>query len=254
MMPRKQDRRQSGLSIIEILVALALSSLLILGITQIYIDNKSNYAFQQGQSDNIEGARYSMLIFEEELYRAGYRTRPDANYEDVFRASVVGDCSFATGEVVSFDNDAQRLCVRYQPNVPGVTACDGSALTAAADPYVESVEPAVVSFVINDGNLLCNGEVIVANVVDFRLEFGVSPEGVRETEKYTLAPAANERIRSVRYGALIKSRATNLANEANSPQFAAWREKWYDEEDATPDDLALYMVTENTLALRNLTQ
>jgi len=251
---KKVGPPQYGLSIIEILVALALSSLLVLGITQIYIDNKSNYAFQQGQSDNIEGARYSMLIFEEELYRAGYRSRPDADYIDIFRAATVGNCSFATGEVINYDGDTQRLCLRYQPNVPGVTSCDGSALTAGDEPYVELVDPAVVEFRVEDGDLLCNGEAIIANLVDFKMEFGVSAEGVRETQEYKLNPAANDRIRSVRYAALIKSRATNLANEADSSQYAAWREKWYEEESATPDDLALYMVTENTLALRNLTQ
>lgn len=254
MTHKSYGARQRGLSIIEIMIALGLSSLLILGITQIYIDNKSNYAFQQGQSDNIEGARYSMLIFEEELYRAGYRTRPDAEYEDIFRASTVGECIFATGEVVSFDSDTQRLCLRYQANVPGVTACDGSTLTAADDPYVESVEPTIVDFRVEDNNLLCNGEVIVGNIVDFKMEFGVSSDVVGETEKFEKVPGAGEQIRSVRYGALIKSRSTNLANEADSSQYAAWREKWYAEADATPDDLALYMITENTIALRNLTK
>jgi type IV pilus assembly protein PilW len=254
MMLTKNLAQQYGLSLIEIMVALALSSLLVLGITQIYIDNKSNYAFQQGQSDNIEGARYSMLIFEEELYRAGYRARPDAEYADIFRSSTVGECIFATGEVVSFDSDTQRLCLRYQANVPGVTACDGSVLAAADDPYVESVAPTVVDFRVEDNNLLCNGEIIVANLVDFKMEFGVSSESVGETEEFKLIPAANDQIRSIRYGALIKSRSTNLANDADSPQYAAWREKWYGELDATPDDLALYMVTENTLALRNLTK
>ena len=246
--------RQQGLSMIELLVALALSSLLILGITQIYVDNKSNYAFQQGQSDTIEGSRYSMLIFEEELYRTGYRARPDAEYAQIFRAETVGNCTFAAGEVINFDSNTQRLCVRYQPNVPGVTACDGNDLMAGSEPYSESVAPAVVDLRVDNGNLLCNGEIIVANLVDFKMEFGVSSEGVRETEQFKLAPAATDRIRSVRYAALIKSRSTNLANEADSSQYAAWREKWYDGEGAAPADKALYLVAENTIALRNLSQ
>ena len=68
---------QRGLSIIELMIALAISSLLILGVTQIYVDNKSNFFFQQGQSDNTENARYTLLILEEELRRVGYRIRPD---------------------------------------------------------------------------------------------------------------------------------------------------------------------------------
>ncbi len=50
MSMNNRSRRQSGLSMIELLVALAISSFLILGITQIYLDNKRNYLFQQGQA------------------------------------------------------------------------------------------------------------------------------------------------------------------------------------------------------------
>ncbi|OVZ72666.1 hypothetical protein CDO43_01055, partial [Pseudomonas aeruginosa] len=46
MSMNNRSRRQSGLSMIELLVALAISSFLILGITQIYLDNKRNYLFQ----------------------------------------------------------------------------------------------------------------------------------------------------------------------------------------------------------------
>ncbi|MEN1592952.1 prepilin-type N-terminal cleavage/methylation domain-containing protein, partial [Pseudomonas aeruginosa] len=41
------SKMQKGLSMVELLVALAISSFLILGISQIYIDNKRNYLFQQ---------------------------------------------------------------------------------------------------------------------------------------------------------------------------------------------------------------
>lgn len=35
--------RQTGLSMVELMITLLISSFLILGITQIYIDNKRNY-------------------------------------------------------------------------------------------------------------------------------------------------------------------------------------------------------------------
>ncbi|BCR23333.1 hypothetical protein KAM426_08600 [Aquipseudomonas alcaligenes] len=59
--------RQFGLSLIELMVALVISSFLILGITQIYVDNKRNYLFQQGQSENQENGRYALLLLEKEL-------------------------------------------------------------------------------------------------------------------------------------------------------------------------------------------
>ena len=47
----KRSQRQNGLSMIELLISLAISSFLILGITQVYIDNKRNQVFQLAQSE-----------------------------------------------------------------------------------------------------------------------------------------------------------------------------------------------------------
>ena len=41
--------KQHGLSIIELMVALLISSFLIIGITQVYLDNRENTLFQQSQ-------------------------------------------------------------------------------------------------------------------------------------------------------------------------------------------------------------
>ncbi|MGY8811948.1 MAG: prepilin-type N-terminal cleavage/methylation domain-containing protein [Pseudomonadales bacterium] len=245
---------QRGLSMIEMLVALAISSVLILGITQIYIDNRSNYVFQQGQSDIIEGSRYSIFLFEEELYRTGYRSRPDASYEEAFRAQDAGNCSFSAGETINFDSNSERLCIRYQASIPGITACDGSVLTVSETPYLKSVTPSVVELRVSGGDLVCNGQPIISDMVDFKMEFGVSGSSSRETEEFKLEPAVGDRIRSVRYAALLKSRSTNLAGETDSREYAAWRDKWYGGEGTVPPDRALYVIAENTLALRNLSR
>ncbi|WGK60980.1 prepilin-type N-terminal cleavage/methylation domain-containing protein [Halopseudomonas sp. SMJS2] len=135
--------RHRGLSLIELLVALLLSTLLILGITQVYIDNKRNYAFQQGQSDNLENARYALMLFEEELYRTGYQASADYGFENAFRAApnASANCSFAAGEVINFDVEDQRICIRYQPSLPQLTVCSGEVVPGLADPYQADAPP-----------------------------------------------------------------------------------------------------------------
>lgn len=253
---KKQDynREQSGLSLIELMVALLLSTLLILGITQIFLDNKRNYSFQQGQSDNIENARYALYLLEEELFRTGYRTRPDGAYEDIFRAGSSGNCAFSAGEVINFNSNAQRLCLRYQPNLPVITSCTGATITGAEDPYTTNIDPVVVSIEISGNSLLCNGVTLIDNLVGIELRFGVSDDSSRETQQFKSAPAADERIRSVRYAALLKSRAENLADTNNSSAFRAWSAKWLGNAQAVAPDRALYLTMENTVALRNLSQ
>src|SRR5690554_8177593 len=122
--------RQRGLSMIELLVALAISSFLILGITQVYIDNKRNYVFQQSQAGNLENSRFAVLMLDELLSKAGYRRVPDQDMSDAFPAGngLATHCEDfpveaavskikATGGQVGF-------CLRYQPAYDGELVCD----------------------------------------------------------------------------------------------------------------------------------
>lgn len=127
--------RQRGLSIVELMVALAISSFLILGITQLYINNKKTYLFQQSQELNQENGRFTLALLSQELAKAGYRRRPDIAITQDFPAdsgsSKTGNalgCNFAAG--ASVIGDASSICIRYQARDAGETDCRGQVLSA----------------------------------------------------------------------------------------------------------------------------
>ncbi|KTT13793.1 hypothetical protein RSA46_23675 [Pseudomonas oryzihabitans] len=127
--------RQQGLSIVELMVALALSSFLILGVTELYISNKKTYLFQQGQELNQENGRFALALLSQELAKAGYRRRPDIAVTRDFPAdsgtTTTGNalgCNFAAGAAVT--GNATSLCVRYQARDVQETDCRGQVLSA----------------------------------------------------------------------------------------------------------------------------
>lgn len=124
-MTRIPLKRQQGLSIIELMIALAISSLLILGITQIFIDNKRNYVFQRSQVNLQENARYAELLLNEYLAKAGYRRAPDDHPEFAFPAAASnGDCqAFTSGSSITGTTDKKGMCIRYQPLLSGEPDC-----------------------------------------------------------------------------------------------------------------------------------
>tara|TARA_R110001592_G_scaffold159582_2_gene391165 strand:- start:5599 stop:6366 length:768 start_codon:yes stop_codon:yes gene_type:complete len=255
-MSQIRHNNQLGLSIIELLIALAISSLLILGITQIYVDNKSNFFFQQGQSDNTENARYTMLIFEEELRRVGYRTTPGSEFDSAFKQVAAGNCSFDAGETINFNAVNNRICLRYKPYIPGLTSCDGIAPPDIDTPYqpAEEVADIIVDLTFTGNSLLCNDQPVFDNLVDLQIEFGVSNAFSRETDQYVNAPSPGQNIQSVRYAALIRSRNNNLATDTQSQAYEYWYETYYGTLGTSAPDRALYLATENTINLRNLTR
>ena len=67
--PLKDER---GLSLIEILVALAIAALLLLGLSQVFIGSKNAYRLQEGMSRVQENARFVTQYLEQNVRMAGY--------------------------------------------------------------------------------------------------------------------------------------------------------------------------------------
>ncbi|MEH3021122.1 MAG: PilW family protein [Pseudomonas oryzihabitans] len=163
--------RQQGLSIVELMVALAISSFLILGVTQLYINNKKTYLFQQGQELNQENGRFALALLNQELAKAGYRRRPDIAVTRDFPAdsgttsngNALG-CNFAAGAAVA--GDATSLCIRYQARDVRETDCRGqvlgtqsTALANNADAPYEYSNTAQNAVIVERFSLAADGNV-----------------------------------------------------------------------------------------------
>jgi len=275
---------QRGLSMIELLVALAISSFLLLGISQIYLDNKRTQLFQQNQTGNQENSRFAALILNEYLGKAGYRRAPDQLIEEAFPAKSYPGCKeFGKGSAVSVTTDGQGICLRYQPVVSGELDCHGNASPAFTDttafkpPPTSSLIVLAIKYVpgtdskaLNSGTLECSNVTVanpsyvelIAGVADFRLEFGVGGKDLLErkltdgTNRFVSASTWSESsgpIRAVRYSILLAS------NEDQRDSESLVYNKWYDAADATVkarladgDRNRIYQVAHATQTIRNL--
>ena len=65
-------KHQAGLSLVELLVALAISAVLIFGATQVYVDSRNAYNVNENVARLQETARYAMSVVESDLRMANY--------------------------------------------------------------------------------------------------------------------------------------------------------------------------------------
>ncbi len=272
--------RQRGLSMIELLVALAISSFLILGITQVYIDNKRNYVFQQSQAGNLENSRFAMLMIDELLSKAGYRRVPDPSdltMESAFPASagLSTDCeAFPKGGVITkiktTSSGQVGFCLRYQPAYDGELICDGnSASLAKKKPFIYPSQTETVYVAIkytphasdlNKGTLSCitkdTTAELIEGVADMRVEFGSGP--IDEGEPYTFKNAADSSpadgvVRAVRYSVLAVSR--NNQRDSDSNVYNQWLKTASTASKtrlAEQDKKQIYQVAVGAQAIRNV--
>ncbi len=267
---------QAGLSLVELMVALAISSVLILGITQIYIDNKRSYSFQQNQAENQEGGRYILLLLQQELAKAGYRRRPDISFDEAFPANNALGCGFLKGQTAKqFGTTHNSICIRYQPHNSLERDCLGNlpvnAATIAATPYTDAGEFIVERLFLDGNSLKCEtahvtsatttagpGE-LVSGIADLRFEFGVgTASDDRRVSKYIAAPDGP--VLTIRYTALMRSSNTNMRDGIDiDTALLSWRNlTGINTEDTLLADLKtadrgnLYQISQSAVMLRNL--
>ncbi len=255
---------QTGLSLIELMVAMVISSFLIIGVTQIYIDNKKSYAFQQNLSENQEGSRFALLTLQSELNKAGYRRRPDESMENAFPTDNVSGCDFVAGEIVK-SISASSICIRYQPRDPTDRDCLGNTVTIASNfsnPYTEATEIFTERLSINSKDeLICTrnttSAALIGNVLDLRFEYGIGSATAPQTISSYITDATLQPILAVRYTALLRSSNNNLREKTDVDTAL---NNWKALTGASPSEVTamkdldkgqLYQVSQNTVMLRN---
>lgn len=273
--------RQRGLSMIELLVALAISSFLILGITQVYIDNKRNYMFQQSQAGNLENSRFAVLMLDELLSKAGYRRVPDQEMLNAFPASnaLSSHCAAfpAEGVITKIKPDAGSnqvgFCMRYQPAFVGESICDGSTAVLAKDkPFVYPSQNETIYVAIkftphdsdlNKGTLSCITEdtsaEFIDGVADMNIEFGsgfADEKRLKASDPFKRAEDWEESdgpVRAVRYSVLAVSRNNQRDGDSNV------YEKWLNSTNAeakerleAQDKKQIYQAAIGAQAIRNV--
>lgn len=130
-------KQQKGLSLIELMVTLAISSLLMIGITQLYLDNKRNHAFLYNQSSNLDNTRYFSLTLDAIINKAGYRRAAHQGLEGAFKPQAANsDCAaFASGAVFTplASSPQTGFCIRYEPAFSGEYDCQGNTSSLPAE-------------------------------------------------------------------------------------------------------------------------
>lgn len=272
---------QAGLSMVELLVALAISSFLIIGLSQVYIDHKRSYVFQQSQADNLENSRFAVFILDELLGKAGYRRAPDQRMSDAFPESTelskhcdkFSDKSAITTIKAAANSGQTGFCLRYQPAENEELICDGSAAGLThSNPFVYPMTSETVYVAIlfkphqqeaNKGTLRCittQGNMqLLEGIADLRFEFGsaaIESDTLTSTMSFKTTDSWNALdgpVRVVRYSVLAVSR--NNQRDGDSTIYKQWLESASSVSKLRliqQDNKQIYNIAMGTQVLRNM--
>lgn len=228
-----QNKTQTGISLIELLVTLVISSLLLLAVSKIYIDNRKSYLFQQNKSENQENHRYTFLMLHQNLTKTGFRRQPELLMETVFPSYTTSNCgrstcpAFSQGGTIIWQSATSQypwsLYIRYQPRDAQDRDCLGNLpkSTSVDQPYTDPKEIIIERYWHDTSSetLKCqvvhykegvvssdlNGELITG-ILNFHFDFGISNNKDGKISNYkSQDQMGSEEILSIRYTALTVS-------------------------------------------------
>lgn len=250
--------RQNGLSLVELMIAILVSSLLLAGVVQVMLAKKDTYTFQQAQSQVQENSRFSIAFLEDILEKTGFRQMPQTTKLFVYKQKgASSDCAtFDPGQVIAASKTGTGICIRYQEVVADDVDCTGEAIGVAASPNAPGYEePVIERIYYNDttNELLCGRDggdafPLVSDIEDFSLRYGIDSNNDRVADKYVTAPASGDwmKIVSLRFDVLTVA----PGNINTTPQ--VFRFPLDAATDTTASDARIYRVATQTIALKNV--
>lgn len=214
-----------GFTMLELMIALLLSSIVVLAVTQLFITNQRTFVLQQALRDVQEQGRFALEYIERDARRASLvqpataGPAPGIIVENSQLPVGVGFPPSSEGGTGATDND--RLTFSFQGDA-GMEDCEGDALAAAAAPAL-----VVSTYWVNDANQLrCEGSVdgasggltLVEGVDSFQVLYGIDTEddGVPFASRYVRADDLNvdDQVLAVRVGLLVRARQENIPDLA----------------------------------------
>jgi type IV pilus assembly protein PilW len=200
-------RKQRGFTLVEIMVALAIAIILLVGVYSVYLASKRGYALQDGLARQQENGRFAVEFLNRDLRMAGYPK--DAALEAFIPANTVN----------GVDGASDVFTVQYQSTVD----CLNQATPANS---CGSEQCAVNRYYIDgDNNLMCLGnggvdaEVLIEGVESLQVLYGIDTDAPSDgsANKYVAWDnvAADERdnVVSVRFAVLASTPNEAAATE-----------------------------------------
>jgi prepilin-type N-terminal cleavage/methylation domain-containing protein len=180
----KNKLPQSGISLIEVLIALALSSLLMSAAFSIVADSSQSLNTQKGLNQINETSRFALETIAREIRKAGYRDNVLLDHSLVYPED--NDLQFDAGQSIS--GNAQSLTLRYQGSG---NPADGRVLDCLGN-SVSNNEIVVVQLKISNGNFVCERlgpkstgtQIIGAHVSNIQFQYGIDTNNDSQIDQY----------------------------------------------------------------------
>lgn len=164
---QKMSTKQSGFTIVELMIAGLLGILLTAGIIQLFVGSNRNYSLQNELANIQEDGRFAMIFLENEIQQGGWI--------DDFLQQVPPAVDLALSE----DGVTDKVAVSYKVPINGIDNidCNGAVVATGYITNTFSVGGASGDELLCLGNGGGAAQPLIDGVKDFQVLYGVETSG-----------------------------------------------------------------------------
>ncbi len=201
-------RRQTGLSLVELMIALVVGLLLLGGVIEIFVANKQTYRMAGASARIQENARFATEILGRYLRIAGYRSDPTVDFATAFAPVTYAGYSLSGGQIIA--GGEHEVVIRYQG--------DGTMKDCAGG-NIPLGNAVVTRFYLDSGDLKCSTDSgtqpqpLISDVQQMTIRYGVDTDGDDTANRYDRAAGVTDwnQVVAVRVTLTLESAEDNTS-------------------------------------------
>ncbi len=214
-MGKRQSNLQQGFTLVELMISVTISLILLLVVTTVFTSSRQVFRVQEENARIQESGRFALEIIGRSIKQAGYADIPFTGFKVAFTGTAINGTDGA--------GIADTMTVQYDSMV-GDRNCEGDPVVAgdiiqnhfnldAANAELQCLGTNAVVPAVPGAPPV--GSVLVENVEDFQVQYGIDTTGDQSANQYIVAPATLvdplwTQAVTVRVCVLIRSFQTNI--------------------------------------------
>lgn len=202
----KLRNKQHGVTLVELMLSLAISLIVLLAVTSIYVTSKRGYAIQDTLARQQENGRFAIELLTQDLRMAGFRK--DFHHDAFIAVNTADGGAGAANDTITIQYESTTDCLgQATPLNSCMTSGVVNGRRCAVNRYFIDANSDLACL----GNGGANPEVIVERVDNLQILYGVDTDNSEDgtANKYVtwdnVTNAERERIVSVRFGMLVST-------------------------------------------------
>lgn len=208
-----RSNAQQGFTLVELMISMTLGLILLLIIGTAFVSSRQAFREQEDNARIQESGRFALEFIGRNIKQAGHAEVPFGGIKAAFEGTAIRGTSGGAGvaDTVTIQYDgaigdqdcegtvitAQNIVIQNSFNIDAANAelrCDGQFVAAFTEPVPTS------------------GSVLLENVEDLQLLYGIDTTGEQSVDQYVAAPADWNQVIAARVCVLVRSDKTNIVS------------------------------------------